>query len=269
MDNNIQLTFLDDNGLNYYLFNIDGLLIFRDILNQNIKSNFDTINYTELVKIHKEDFDGYLSDNILLKHLDKFQKIDLIDLIDKIHLDRDWDYEYVESIKPTSKPFEIGFITHNPTYGVQGIKIFKFDISFNFNLMYEMEDLHFDGAFHNLAFNPNGDKFTLLLYNYKDSKDYITICEYLVKNNERSLNERPLNIFKTDFGYWEFGQLNSEYLKDNILCIIRNSDLILFDLSKGKTKEILKRDLNSSYSITSSKLKYQFNEESYEINMNN
>lgn len=273
MDNNIRLTYWDDNGIHYFLFDNNGVVIFKDILtqdNQESISNFDTLSYSELLKIHQENSRfSHIADDILLRHNDKMQIINLIDLIDEMHLDRDWDYEYVESLNITNKPYEIAFITHNPTYGVQGIKILKFNSSFDLDLVYEMEDLHFDGAFHNLTFNSNGDKYALLLYNHQDHKDYLTICEYSVKNVERSLNERPLSMFKTDFEYWEFGELNTEYLNDNILCIIRNSDLILFDLSKGKAIELIKRDLNSSYTINSHSVEYELNEKSCEININN
>lgn len=272
MDNNIRLTFLDDNGLNYYLFDNNGFLIFSNILNQDNKDiilDFDSLNYSQLLKIHQEKENGYLSNNIFLRYQTKTEIIDLIDLIDKKCPKKDWDCEYVESIKPTNKPFEIGFITHNPTYGVQGVKIFNFNRFFDFNLIYEMDNLHFDGAFHNLAFSSNKNKFCLLLYSYQNHKDYITICEYSVEKNRHSLNERPINMFKTDFGYWDFGELDSKYLNDETLCIIRNSDLILFDLSKGKVDKVIKRDLNSPYSINSHSLKYELNNTSCMVDIKN
>ncbi len=247
MDNNIKLTYWDFKGTHFYLFDKNGVVISKDNLPRSL----------------------HMSNDISLRYEYNYKSIDLIDLIDELQLERDWDYEYVENLITTNKPYEIAFITQNPTYGAQGIMIFKFNTSFDFDLIYEMEDLNFNGTFHNLTFNSNGDKYALLVYNHQDQKDYLTICEYQIKNNERSLNERPLRMFKTDIGYLEFGELNTEYLNDNTLCIVRNSDLILFDLIKGKTIKIINRDLNSSYSINSHSVEYELNEKYCKINIYN
>ncbi|WP_196889234.1 hypothetical protein [Aureivirga sp. CE67] len=270
MDNNIRLTYRNDSEIHYFLFENNSTFLFKDVFTQDNQENisdFDFLSYSELLNIHlnKSRYNSG-SRYILLRYKDKIQFIDLVDVINKMHLDKDWHYDYIESINTTNKPYEIAFITHNPTYGVQGIKILKFNKSFDFDLIYEMEDLELEGAFHNLTFNSNSNKFSLLLYNY----NYLTICEYSIGKKTKSLNEIPQKMFKTEFEYFKKGilKLNMKYLNDNTLCIVRNSDFIIFDLNEGKTLEIINRDLDTSYLITSHSLKYKMNKKSCEIDLN-
>lgn len=263
MDNNIRLTYWDNYGMFYCLFDKNGTILFKDILtkdNEKNISNFDNLSYSELLKIHEnESLNGYYTRHILLRHRNKTQLIDVISFINDIYDKRDWEYEYIECARTTNKPFEIAFIINHTSYGVQGVKILNFNSSFDLKIIYEMDNLRFDGAFHNLTFNSIGDKYSLLLYNY----DYLTICEYSIGKNIRSINEFPLKMFKTNFGYFKYGPLNMEYLNDKILCIARNSDFIVFDLNTGKVIEVINRDSGAPYLITINSLKNELLEKKY------
>lgn len=255
-NNSFEIISRDYYNINYSIFDIKGNNILLQTLSNNRKEILLNLNNDNFIEVFFTD--EHYSYDANCKFYKDNKEILSSDLHNElIKLEKDWyGYEYIECLTSTNISNQFSFITVDANYGVQGVKIYQINSSSNLDLLYDMDDLDFDGAFHNLTFNSKGEKFILLLYERdKNLNDYISICEYRVDNNKK-----PNIIFKTGFGYWEYNELYTHYLTDTVLCIVRNSDIILFDLVVGKAKEILNRDLNSMYLIDFNILIYQINQ---------
>lgn len=255
VNNSFEIICSDYHNIHYFQFDINGYSILQQTLSNNRKEILLNLNNDKLIEVFF--IDEHYSYDAKCKFYNDNKEILSSDLHDELEkVEKDWHgYEYIECLKSTNVSNQLSFITVHANYGVQGVKIYQINSSSNLDLLYDMDDLDFDGAFHNLTFNSKGENFILLLYERdKNLNDYFSICEYSVNNNKK-----PNIIFKTDFGYWEYNELFTHYLTDTVLCIVRNSDIILFDLIAGKTKEILNRDLNSIYFVDFNILVYQIN----------
>ncbi|SDX75080.1 hypothetical protein [Flavobacterium degerlachei] len=249
----IIVNYINNYGINYYEFNLKGTIVYQKHISEE-KEEIVLVRHNESIlnSISNHVQFSYKPISIFSKFNEEIIKVDLLD--ESLYSEKDWcEFEYIECVTKTNKPNQFAFICTHANYGAQGVKIFEFDNSNNLNLMYDLDDLDFDGAFHNLAFNSSGDKFTVLLYERDEShNDYFSICEYSVTNNKK-----PLKIFKTNFRYWEFANLNTHYITEILLCIVRNCDLIIYDLVIGKVKEKLKRDFDTAYFIDFNIVIYQ------------
>ncbi|MCZ8197203.1 MAG: hypothetical protein O9267_06330 [Flavobacterium sp.] len=255
VNNSFEIICRDYHNIQCFLFDINGHNILQKTLSNNRKEILLNLNNDNFIEVFfTDEHHSYDANCKFYKDNKEILSSDLHDELEKI--EKDWyGYEYIECLKSTNVSNQFSFITVHANYGVQGVKIYQINSLSNLDLLYDMDDLDFDGAFHNLTFNSKGEKFILLLYERdKNLNDYISICEYSIDNNKK-----PNIIFKTDFGYWEYNELFTHYLTDTVLCIVRNSDIILFDLVTGKAKEILNRDLNSIYFVDFNILIYQIN----------
>lgn len=257
LENCFQIVCADNDKVYSFEFYVNENLIFQKVLSENQKKTILQLNnHNNLDVIFKDDY-SYEAKCLVYSKKDEFFEINLHDEFDKQFdlQEKDWDYEYVESIVNTNQENQFSLISVHANYGVQGVKIFQINSSKELDLIYDMDDLDFEGAFHNLAFSPNGKNFIVLLYERrKNFTDYFSICNYSLENNKK-----PTKICKTDYGYWTFGDLHTHYLNEIILGIVRSTDIIIFDLDNEKTIEVLERDLNSDYFIDYNILIYQLN----------
>ncbi|WP_218033564.1 hypothetical protein, partial [Adhaeribacter aerolatus] len=267
-ENLIKLAYNDygNQEIYYYQFDLDGKEILKRILTSNKEDIFlglNTKNNFDLVFM--DEMSIYKSNCSIYKNNEEIIKVNLLEILEND--DKDWGgYDYIECLISTNKPFQLAFIAAQPDYGVQGVKIVQINPAKNLELVYDMDDLTFDGAFHNLTFNFSSDKFTLLLYTGgkvgkgkdrdKVTKEYFSICEYSIENPKK-----PIRIFRTDFGYWGEGDLYTHYLTDSLLCIVRREDLIIFDLNQGKTQEVIERDCDSGFYVSFNIIIYKINQE--------
>ncbi|AZA84146.1 hypothetical protein C1637_16795 [Chryseobacterium lactis] len=246
----------DSENIYYFKFDGSGNLVSQELLSQDKKDILLRLN--DQNKIEQLFFDQHSSYHSNCKIFKNHQEILQVNLLDQCeNEEKDWvGYEYMECLKSTNQPGQLAFIATHATYGVQGVKVFGINDSQQLDMVYDMDDLDYDGAFHNLAFNATGEKFTVLLYeNDDDLNDSFSIFEYSVHNNIS-----PLKIHKTNHGFLNFHRLHTHYLTDSILCIVRNSDIIIFDLNNGKTIDTLNRDFKSSFFIDFNILIYQLND---------
>ncbi|ROI06901.1 hypothetical protein EGI16_03080 [Chryseobacterium sp. G0240] len=237
----------------YFKFDLNGKVVSEKILSASTKDLLLRLNDHNIIEqVYFDTQFSYQPDCIFFENNKEFLHINLLDLCE--NEEKDWiDYEYIESLKSTNQPYQLAFIAVHVTYGVQGVKVFQIDTSSQLELKYEMDDLELKGAFHHLAFNTTGEKFTLLLYERDHNlTDYFSICEYSVK-----ASGKPERIHKTRHGYWSFDQIHTHYITDNILGIVRNSDIIIFDLTNSTTIEIIPPDLNSAWYIDFNIIIYQ------------
>jgi len=249
-ENHFEIICTDSKQVRSYQFDLIGNIISQQILSENQNQILLRLTYDNSIDvIFINDNFSYEAKCKVYKQNKEVLSINLHDELEKS--DKDWDYEYVESIVSTNQKNQFSFISVHANYGVQGIKIYEIN-STEMNFIYDMDNLVYKGAFHHLSFDKTGQKFIVLLYERdKNYQDYFCICEYSISDNKK-----PIKIHKTEYGYWNFGQLYTQYLNESMLCIVRNLDIILFDLVKGKTKEILKRDLNSDYFVSFNILLY-------------
>ncbi|MCV2484922.1 hypothetical protein OD917_08315 [Flavobacterium sp. SH_e] len=250
------LSLIDSDNIYYYHFNSDGLNIFKKHF-LRARNQIFLIHHKEdeFISISDEDYTHKPIKAFWIKDETTFEAL-LSD--DQLYPEKEWSgYEYIESVTKTNITNQFAFIAHHANYGVQGVKIFKFNQSKKIDLIYDMDDLDFNGAFHNLSFNSKGDRFVVLLYNRdKFQNDSFSICEYSVLENKR-----PLRVIKTKFAYWKFGALHTFYITDRLVCIVRNSDIIIYNLEFEKLKETLKRDFRSAFYAGNNVLIYQYEDE--------
>ncbi|CAD0009634.1 hypothetical protein [Flavobacterium salmonis] len=246
------IVLINADSINYYHFDADGIKIYKKYFSV-------TNNETYLIYHRENEFIPILDEYYNYKPINIFWKKDEVSFEvllsdDLIYPEKEWcGYEYIESVTKTNITNQFAFITHHANYGVQGVKIFKINHSKTIDLIYDMDDLDFNGAFHHLSFNSKGDRFVVLLYtNDKFYNDSFSILEYSVLDNKK-----PIRIIKTKYAYWEFGTLHTRYLTDRLVCVIRNSDIIVYDLEFEKLKQRLKRDVNSAFYVGNGILMYQ------------
>lgn len=251
----IQLAYKEDGGVFYHQFDMDGSVSVNKRISNNtddILIEIDSTNNFDI--LFMDERNSYTANCKIFNKNNEILGFNLKEAID--NSEKDWDdYEYIECLKSTNKPFQLAFIAVDANYGVEGVKVFQITGLKKLNLVYDMDDLDFDGAIHNLTFNFRGDRFILLLYERdQDSNDHFSICEYSVPGNNK-----PSKIFKTNLGYWIHGPLYTQYLTDSLLCIVRRTDIVLFNLSNGNTQEILERDSESAYYVSFNILIYKIN----------
>lgn len=254
--NFIILCLIDSDNIYYYHFNSEGVNIY--------KKHFARAKNQIFLIYHKENefvtiLDEYYTHNpIKVYWIKEDTSFEFLLSDDELYPEKEWSgYEYIESVTKTNIANQFAFITHHANYGVQGVKIFKFNESNNIDLLYDMDDLEFNGAFHNLCFNSKGDRFVVLLYtNDKFYTDSFSILEYSILDNEK-----PSRIIKTKFAYLGFGTLYTHYITDRLICVIRNFDIIIYDLEFEQLKQTLKRDLDSAFYAGCNILIYQYKNE--------
>lgn len=257
LQNHFQIVFTDYKQVYSFEFDINGNLISKKILSENReKTILQLDNYNIINVVFTDEHYSYEAKCNLLYKNGKFLEISLHDEFDK--QEKEWcGYEYIESLVNTNQQNEFSLINVDATYGVQGVKIYRINSLGKLDLMYDMDDLDYEGAFHELTFNSTGNNFTVLLYERSiNFTDYFSILEYSIDNNKK-----PKKIYKTEYGYDTFGNIYTHYLNDSILGIIRNTDIIIFDLENGTTREIFKRDADSAYYVGNNVLIFQSNEE--------
>jgi|GEM_PF-3089391 len=231
-------------GINYFQFDFSGKNIYHKLFPKKGEIFLVYHNTTEFTAIYLEDFTYSPITTFWTEDTTTF-KIDLQE--GDLYPEKEWgEYEYIESLIKTNRVNQFSFICHHANYGVQGIKIFELDKSNSLNLLYDFDNLELKGAFHNLAFNSDGSKFTVLLYQGNESmKDSFSIYEYSANPDIK----QPLKIIKTEYGYWEYYKLYTHYLTDELLCVVRNNDILIFDLELEIVKDVYKRDFRSPFHI--------------------
>ncbi|WP_125720740.1 hypothetical protein [Flavobacterium ustbae] len=252
----IIICLIDIDNIYYYHFNSDGLNIYKKYFSR-AKNQIFLIYHKEgeFISISDED---YTHKPVKAFWVNDETSFDFLLSDDELYPEKEWSgYEYIESVTRTNISNQFAFIAHDVNYGVQGVKIFNFTRSKSIELIYDMDDLDFDGAFHNLSFNSKGDRFVVLLYKHdKFNADSFSILEYSVLDHKK-----PLKIIKTKYAYWEFGKLHTHYLTDRFICVIRNSDILIYDLEFEKLKQTLKRDFRSAFYAGNNILIYQYKDE--------
>lgn len=246
------IVLINADSIIYYHFDTDGTKVYN-------KKFSTTFNETYVIYHKENEFISVMDEDFNFKPIKIFWKKDEVSFEvllndDLIYPEKEWcGYEYIESVTKTNITNQFACITHHVNYGVQGVKIFKINQSKTIDLIYDMDDLDFNGAFHHLSFNSKGDRFAVLLYtNDKLYTDSFSILEYSVLDNKK-----PIRIIKTKYAYLAFGTLHTRYLTDRLVCVIRNSDIIIYDLEFENLKQRLKRDINSAFYAGNGILMYQ------------
>ena len=250
----IELCCKEDGVVYYCQFDGEGECVSKKLLSRNTNEILLGLDEQDHVKLLFNDDDANYDANCkAFKNDQEIAVFDLLELsVSKAR--KGLRYEYLECFVGTGKPNMIAFIAAHATYGTEGVKIFAIESGAEPKPVYEMESMYFDeGAIHNLAFNQKADKFTLLLYQRDQAdRDYLSVLEYSLDNDEK-----PIKKYTTEFGHWQFNPIHTQYLTGSLLCIVRSADIILFDMNTGVAKEVLKRDLNSVFCVSSNILIYQ------------
>jgi hypothetical protein len=224
------------------------------ILSLSSDGTFELLHNSDSLGMHHfYDEDDW---KIVPKHKDS----DWIDLsFEYVEESENVSYEYITYPVTTNQPYQFAFITTNANYGSQGVQILNLNLWNKLELVYEIFDIEEDGILSHLTFNPTGNKFSILLLDYKNSR-----CSILVYSTDD--NSRPLQLLETDFKIkMEPSYLDNiektQYLNDNLLCIIRYGSIVIFNLKQGNCEKILHRDLNSPYRIYANSIIYYSQEE--------
>lgn len=214
----------------------------------NFKSNLENSSHDVIYLLNKE------SKEVL--------KIDLLD--ESLYEDKEWPIEYVECLTKMKAKNQFAFIGHNPTCGVQEVKIVELTTAKTINIIYDIDLSEFDGSIHNLTFNSDTNKFCILLYQTQNnengdifSEDGTFINYYSIYEYSLNGNKAPVNKIDTDFAYWENSILSTQYLTDNIFSVISHKDIVIYDLENNGIIEIIERDCSSAYFVDFNTLIYQ------------
>lgn len=244
----IILGFKNDQGINYCKFDFGGNLRHHQLVSKDLKRVILEVNADNYV----EPIANYLSYTYdawgtFIKEDQIVLEVDLQD--ESLWPEKEWDYEYIECVKHYPKPGQFAYICTHANYGVAGIKIFEITDQNQLSLVYEMDELDFTEGLHNLTFNSSGEKYILFLYS---SNGIFSIAEYAIAGDKK-----PVRIIEADLEFHYEGHPYAQYLTDDLLCIVRYKDIIVFDLQAGKVKEERKRNINSAYYVDFNILIYQ------------
>ncbi len=170
------------------------------------------------------------------------------------------EYEYISSLVSTNRPNELAFIASNATWGSSSVKIIRFDEVGQFVFL-QTKDLGLEGATHDLAFNPAGDRFCLAEYfvHYIEDivKEQVFIHEF---SNKRTINK--LNSFEATHGFLRFdNQSCMSYLNPDILCAVHHVEIVLYDMKTKEEIEIIPTDPKSAYCVGPGVLIYIWHDE--------
>lgn len=205
---------------------------------------------------------AYFSDKLLIKNNPYVSELEvfsfkteeslyfnLFDAIDEV-TKKQFHYEYTEVVTPLNSNL-FGFICQNPTYGVQGVKVMQIDDSKNLTLIYDLDDLQFDGTFQNLTFNYKGDGFTVLEYRYPEN---FNILVYSLSDTKK----KPTKIIETPYNHYDDSITYSQYLSNEKLAIVKSNIIIIYNLKSGERESEIERDLISPYFISENSIWYCF-----------
>lgn len=176
--------------------------------------------------------------------------IDLVDMDQ--YYEKDWgSYEYIESITQTNRPNQFAMVCTHTNWGVSGIQIFQLGKSIINSIFFDLDILFDRGHFSSVTFSIDGNKFAILLHTTSISK----ILEYSVLNASQ-----PINTIETSYLYeFNSGRIDKHYITDKLFCIIRDRDIIIYDLESNTQQRIINRDLKSPYTVNLNIVVYQQN----------
>lgn len=191
----------------------------------------------------KSGYKGFIN----IKDFDKKNTIKQ-KLLHKKFLGKEYLFEYVRYFFLNQEKNIFGFLAENPTYGVDGLRIFDITNPYKFKVIYE-EDYLDDKNRQHLKISKCGNKIISLNLRYPNN------FQVIIQDFHLNISD----VIESSFTHTDNRIIDEKIFKENFYCVITTNKIILFDLINKSEYLVLNRDDLSPYNISEKYIFYKQN----------
>lgn len=161
---------------------------------------------------------------------------------------KEYDFEYVRYFFMNKEKNIFGFLGENPTYGVDGLRIFDISNPYNLKIIYEKDYLDNTNRYH-IELSKCENKIISLNFCYPKN----------FQINIDDFNEDKFDVIESSFNHLDNRIIDAKIFKEKFYCVITSNKIIFFDLIKKCQELVINRDDFSVYFISENIIFYQQN----------